>query len=476
MRILFSQNVSAIHKVITEFVPDYQEMIKVFKITVLTAFAAASVSANAQNGVNSPYSRYGFGQLSDRSMGFNKGMGGIAQGYRGGQAINTANPASYSACDSLTALFDMGLSLQNGNYKMGGLQQNAKNTSFDYMAFQFRAAKNVGMSVAILPVSNIGYSFSSQSEALSGTENITSSYTFNGDGGLHKVMLGAGWRLTKPLSIGVNVGYLYGDYNHSVTMPFSQTTVNTMTRTYTADISTYSLDLGVQYIQPLGKNDLLTIGATYTLGHETNDKAYRTTMNSSTSSAQTTTDTLTNAFEMPHCLSVGFTYKHKDNLTVGADVELQKWSDVKFPNLFDSNNAYNVTTGQFNDKFKVAAGIAYTPDPYARSLGQKITYKAGGFYSKTYANVSAANGLSDKPYEYGLTAGLTIPIANSNSVLFSKLPKIAPQLHVSFQWTHTNVPYISSSTLARQTLSENYLKFCVGITFSDVWFYKWKVQ
>ena len=75
----------------------------------------------AQNGVNSPYSRYGFGMMADRAMGFNKAMGGVAQGFRDGQQINVSNPASYSAVDSLTALFDLGLSVFNGNYKMGNM-------------------------------------------------------------------------------------------------------------------------------------------------------------------------------------------------------------------------------------------------------------------------------------------------------------------------------------------------------------------
>ena len=127
-----------------------------------------------------------------------------------GQQINTANPASYSAIDSLTALFDLGVSLYNGNYEMGNLKQNAKNTSFDYFAFQFRARKNVGITVGILPYSNINYSFSSSAETLKGNETVTSSYSFTGNGGIHKVFLGAGWRILKPISIGVNGSFLFG--------------------------------------------------------------------------------------------------------------------------------------------------------------------------------------------------------------------------------------------------------------------------
>ena len=192
------------------------------KLSFAIIIATLATAAHAQNGINSPYSRYGFGIQSERATGFNKGMGGVAQGFRNGQQINIANPASYSAVDSLTALFDLGISLQNSNHKMGGLQQNIRNTSFDYFAFQFRAAKHVGMTLGLMPITNIKYSFASSSENLEGTENITSSYSFNGDGGLHDVFLGVGWQPFKPISIGLNVGYIWGDYTHNMTMSFSE--------------------------------------------------------------------------------------------------------------------------------------------------------------------------------------------------------------------------------------------------------------
>ena len=80
--------------------------IRHFILIIFTTFASLATFAQT-NGVNSPYSRYGFGILSDRSMGFNKGMGGVAMGFRDGQTINAAIPASSSAVDSLTALFDL---------------------------------------------------------------------------------------------------------------------------------------------------------------------------------------------------------------------------------------------------------------------------------------------------------------------------------------------------------------------------------
>lgn len=448
-------------------------MAKSYKTICTTILAAASISAMAQNGVNSPYSRYGFGMLSDRSMGFNKGMGGVAQGFRNGQEINVANPASYSAVDSLTALFDFGLSLYNGNYKMGKLQQNAKNSSFDYAAFHFRATKGVGVALGILPYSNIKYSFYSADERIEGVaDNISSSYTFSGDGGLHQVFVGAGWQILPPLSIGFNASYLYGSYSHKMALSFSESSINSVNRGYTADdIGTYMLDFGLQYTVNLKKEDKLTLGLSYSLGHDINSSAVRYT---STSNSGESRDTINNAFQLPHSFAAGLTYYHKNKLRVGADFELQKWSDVRFPtqdiNINGSGTSYVSTTGLLNDKMRISVGADYIPNPFGRKYINRISYKIGGYYSKSYANADMTGTIADKPYEFGVSAGVAFPITNRN-VWYN-----SPKVNVSLQWVHSNIPYLNSQTKRADKLTENYLKLCIGLTFSERWFYKWKVQ
>lgn len=105
----------------------------------------------AQNNTNSPYTRYGYGHLSDQGSSNSKAMGGVAYGLRDGSQVNFANPASYTAVDSLTFIFDGAVSLQNTNFSNGTLKQNAKNSSFDYITMQFRLAKWCGMSVGVFP-------------------------------------------------------------------------------------------------------------------------------------------------------------------------------------------------------------------------------------------------------------------------------------------------------------------------------------
>ena len=86
------------------------------KILATVLMAASVVPALAQSGTNSPYSQYGLGQQSEQTSGFNRGMNGLGQGFREHNQVNYINPASYSALDSLTFIFDVGLSGQITNF------------------------------------------------------------------------------------------------------------------------------------------------------------------------------------------------------------------------------------------------------------------------------------------------------------------------------------------------------------------------
>ena len=121
---------------------------------------AISLCAVAQSGTNSPYSQYGLGVQSDQTTGFNRGMNGLGIAFREHNQVNTINPASYSAVDSLTFLFDVGFSGQVTNFKEGNRKLNANNADFEYAVAAFRLTRNFGLSFGILPYTNIGYNYS----------------------------------------------------------------------------------------------------------------------------------------------------------------------------------------------------------------------------------------------------------------------------------------------------------------------------
>ena len=430
----------------------YKRLLSIYTLMLITLFATA------QNGSNSPYTRYGFGQLSDQSFCNSKAMGGLAYGLRSKYQINAANPASYSAVDSLTFLFDAGMSLQNTNFTENGTKTNAKNSTVDYIAMQFRLYKGLGFTAGFVPYSIVGYNMSRSGVIQNSTDQYgnttTAMETFTGEGGVQQIFVGLGYEPVKNLSIGANVSYIYGDFSHSASTSFSNTNAALSLWTEEVSISDFKLDLGLQYTQNLKEKHHVTLGAVYSFGKDLSsdaNKAFRT-YNSSSVLLSETTNSISNACSLPESFGVGATYVYDNRLTVGLDYMQQKWESVKFPTT--QNGQYMSQKGQFTDRTKIAAGVEYLPDPYNRNLLKRIRYRMGAYYSTPYVKVDGKEGAK----EYGVSLGLGLPIFQSRSVL-----------NISGQ-------YVKVSPKVTGMLEENTLRVNIGLTFNERWFMKWKVN
>lgn len=433
------------------------------KIITTTLLAAATLPALAQtNGSNSPYSRYGFGLLNDGGNAFNKGMSGTAYGMRSGTQLNTKNPASYSAIDSLSFLFDFGLSLQNGNFSQNGIKTNAKNTSIDYVSAGFRLAKRLGMSVGLSPYSTAGYKTSSERKFQSGNSEVTQTNSFTGDGGLHEVYGGIGWEPFKNFSFGANFGYLWGNLDHTVLMSFDNSNINSTRQAYETDIRTYKIDFGLQYELPLNKKNSLTLGLTYGLGHNVNSDAYYYNQKVVTGSiAHGDTISCKNAYQLPHTIGAGLTWNHNNSLRVGVDYTFQKWADVKYPTLVNANQfgdqAYVAQKGLLTDMHKVSLGMEYVPNQEGTRWRQRVRYRAGFAFSTPYTKIDGRDG----PQDFMASLGVALPIINAhNNRTF---------VNFSAQYEHVK-PKMAGM------ITENYIRFSIGLSFNERWFMKWKAQ
>ncbi len=93
---------------------------------ILTLFIYTSAIAQE----NSPYSRYGLGDILPGQNILNRSMGGIAAGYSDNQTVNFANPASYGnfnyyepsvmnriAATPSRTIFDFGFEINTRNLK-----------------------------------------------------------------------------------------------------------------------------------------------------------------------------------------------------------------------------------------------------------------------------------------------------------------------------------------------------------------------
>ena len=437
------------------------------------AVGLQNLSAQSNGGVNSSYSRYGLGELANQSQGFNRSMGGVAQGLRGNNRVNILNPASYSAMDSLTFLFDVGMSLRQTRMTQNDYKEKFNSTTFDYVTASFRIRRGLGMTVGFLPYSNIGYSFY-QMKAVAvddyANQSITQQLNYEGSGGLHEAFIGAGWMPFKGLSIGTNIGLLWGTVNNQMTQIFAEngssntSSYSSMAAYYNASIVTWKGDIGIQYQTLLNSKNQLTLGATVGIGHKIGNEAtmLRTTLNGDTIQRSTH-----NGYELPMTYSVGAAWEFAQRLTVASDFTYEQWGRCTTPQLTGSGVAsrYVPSKGEYKNRFIVNGGVEYVPARYDHSFLYRINYRVGGYYSSPYQVINGIKG----PKEFGLSAGFGIPITNAITNR-SYVNLYAPTyINIGFQWSRRKASYAAF-------IDEDVFRINVGITFNESWFMKWKFR
>lgn len=434
---------------------------------LLPALTGGLTTAAQDTGVNSPFSRYGIGMLNQPQQAFNTGMAGLSYALHDGRQLNSGNPASYSAIDSLAFLFDMGVTLQNGNFAQGNAATNARNAAFDYAAMGFRLHKGVGLSLGLRPMSRIGYRLNSVGSVIDGgiTGDIVPTVSYTGSGGLHEAYAGIGYApyfgKHHPLSLGVNVGYLWGAITHVANNSYTDNSVQSLNRAYNAALRSYTLSAGMQFHQQFGKVGELALGLTYQMGHDLSGTSYFYNQRIG-SSMVLAADTLTarKAWSLPHTLGAGIAWKQGRSLRIGVDYTRSMWSKAHQPLLTPAPQGgmqYVASTAGYRDNQRITLGAEYVADPDGLSWGKRVRYRAGVSYADSYALVDGKEG----PRSYLVSVGAALPIINLyNNRTF---------VNIAAQVERTD------PTLPGQ-IRETYLRLCLGLTFGEVWFQKWKVN
>ena len=426
-------------------------MLKINKVVIISFLIFTQLSLLAQNNTNSPYTRFGYGELADRSFGAGRAMGGVGYGLRSPKQINPLNPASYSSMDSLTFLFDFGASGQVSWFSDGATKHHQVNGNVEYIALQFPITRRLAMSVGLLPFSYVGYNFGEAK-----TQNgLSWGESFSGSGGLSDLYAGISYDIWKKrLSVGMNAGFLFGNITHSRNLIFPEGTgADNVSRSQRYEVRDMKLDFGLQYTHPLSKTEHITVGLAYTPGKKLKTTLYDIqVVGGTTASGYTKNDTITGfRFDMASTYGFGVSYVKENKLTVAADFLYEDWGKRYFENEL----------GQFSDRIRVAAGAEYIPQYDTRGYLGRIRYRAGAHYSNSYLKVgqSAENDNKGHGYnEYGASVGFGFPLIDNRSLV-----------NVSFE-------YVKIRPELRTMIDEQYFRFTVNYTFNELWFFKRKVD
>lgn len=393
-------------------------------------FVTSISSALAQSPTNSPYSRYGYGQLSDATLGSTSGMGGASIGMRRNNQINPSNPASYSAIDSTTFLFEFGVSLQNGIFTEGVNKESKPNGGIDHLAIQFPLIKGMGASVGLLPYSNVGYQFGNSIS----NGGLTGTTTYGGEGGLSLAYFGLAATPFKGISLGANFNYVFGTISNSSYIT-NNNSASTVTKILQLHQRGFKPDFGVQWFKSFSKEQSLSIGLTYT----PKIKLSGTLDSVHIVGDSSKTFALDRKYELAETIGIGADWQMNNHWSFVANGLYQKWNDAAFGNQIAT----------LSNRLKLAAGAEYTPNVNGRRYFQHVKYRFGGYMSDNYSN---AKGSSAK--EYGAGFGFGLPFKGTKSML-----------NISFDYSKL-APSNSSF------IKEEYFKFTLNLTFNEFWFFK----
>ena len=297
-------------------------------------FAQTSTSSNPTNGrENNPYSKYGIGELSNSNSTVLKGMGNATSAFENPYEMNTDNPASYSFLGQTT--FELGATASTRNITNGaGLTYGTGTATLSYFTLGFPVNKHSGFTLGFKPVSHVYYAMvDTLFSPISPIGQVIRSY--NGEGGLNYAFMGGGWR-HKGLSIGCNLGYMFGNiHNTTATVPIDP---NVIYRANVAQYTTYNQlgglawKAGLMYEKKLDSNYTLRIGGTLALSQSLTQRMNAFQISSYNFSDTIVNDTLSNSGELhgklklPMSFSVGVMLSKNDNWSVGLDFASSQWS------------------------------------------------------------------------------------------------------------------------------------------------------
>ena len=169
---------------------------------------------------NSLLSRYGIGNLNPQSFASNSGMGGLTAAFRDKFHFNPFNPASLPSLRATA--YEVGLFAKNTKVKSNGSSNSNWSGNLNNLALGFPTYSVInevldrkprvlrwGMGMSLMPYSTVGYNINTITNAPNANDTSTLTNYYVGSGGTYRAMLGNGVSY-KGLSVGVNVGYVFG--------------------------------------------------------------------------------------------------------------------------------------------------------------------------------------------------------------------------------------------------------------------------
>lgn len=414
-----------------------QQLLKHILLTFVLIGTFVSTMQGQYSRGNSPYSRYGLGDL--RSTMFtpvSSSGGGLAATYRSFWDINLVNPASLGKLRYTS--FQVGVDYQHSELseKQTGITAQADNGNLSYLSLAFPITKSWevlrdtlrrgvplqwGMGFSLMPHSFVNYDVAVTRDVPSPPNTIPNvRFNYTGEGNTFRVNWSNGFTY-KGISGGVNLGLLFGRVINTTFIDFQDTAyVYSYDNQFYVDQRSagFVWDVGFQYeyefkksgekktaIGNLKANNKILIGV-YAGG--ASDLITTSTQDYSRVGSFHPLDSIRSIADVPGRITMplkiggGISYGKELGMLIGFSYEGQLWSMFRRDGAIDQNVA---------DAHRFALGFQITPD-FAdfTSFFNRIRYRVGVHYGLDARSLVASDNNRYQLMDYGLSVGFGLPM------------------------------------------------------------------
>lgn len=404
------------------------------KLFVIISLILTVGLVSAQNMTQSPFSRYAYGLLDDNVPNTYRSMGGVGVGMRSNKVICSAQPASFTACDSMTFMFDVAASVGWNRYQDYAGRRNKGTGNLEYLSLQFPIwRQHIAMAAGVMPYSSVGYEINQiDTTSLSDYDAI---YSYLGEGGLSQVFVGLSFNICDWVALGANMYYMFGESTNFRTISFAQAGLSSASQVSYMKVNSFRFRYGLQVFHTFGDHRFV-LGAIF----ENKQKLKSTYNVLETSLLDTITtypnDQHPNPFEMPMIYGGGVSYSWANRLTVAFDYTRDCMSKARY---FDQ-------VGSLNDRNRYAIGVEYRHNPTGQRYVDHVMWRVGCNITDNYAPQLA------NVKKVTTSLGVGLPLRNVGTVF-----------NASLEYTHNGT---------KSFLEENSLRLTINAAISENWFFK----
>jgi hypothetical protein len=391
-------------------------------------FLVIPLMLTAQESTISPYSYFGIGDILDGQTSRTSGMASTAISLSGGTFLNTSNPASLTALDTCTFIFDITGSGKFSTFRSGTAKQTSSGANFSRITAGLHLMPRWSAGFSVLPYSTVSYKVMDENY-IEGT-GLTTPTVYEGTGGMTRLSFLNSYRLTEKFSLGADLMLLFGSIDRTV----SQSGV---TISNSSSGTSYSFVAGLQYRERLSENLHFAAGLTYGHSSELNLDNNRQVQDGA--GTIVLADAITSSsIELPYSLGTGVSLTGRRFLAA-ADYRYQKWSQP----------GSRIGGFSFTDTHKLSCGMAFVPSRIASgSYLDIIEYQAGFSVSNSYLVLNNIN-----PVNMEVTAGAVLPFRSG------------ARINLGLAWG-------KNGTKQEGLIREDFVRFTLGLSMIERMFLK----